>query len=212
MAIYDITRPMRASLAVWPGDTAFDFHLTATLAAGDSVNLGSVTMSVHTGTHADAPFHFQEDGAGIDRLPLEVFVGPAAVVDVRGTEAIGPQDLASVDFSRTPRLLVRTDAWRDDTRFPETFPMIEPELPAYLKSQGVVLLGVDVPSVDPIESMALERHHALGDCGICILESLDLTGVPEGEYELIAPPLRLAGADGSPVRAVLRDSRDSRPS
>jgi arylformamidase len=201
---HDITLPVRESLAVWPGDTPYAFTLGWKMSEGDSVNVGAVTMSVHTGTHADAPFHFEEQGASIDVLDPAVFVGPALVLDAAGYEVIPRSVFADVDGTRTPRVLLKTGAWIDHTRFPETVPIVAPDVPAFLAERGIVLLGVDVPSVDAIDSKDLPNHRALGSAGIAILESLDLRAVPPGEYDLIALPLRLAGADGSPVRAVLK--------
>jgi arylformamidase len=166
--------------------------------------VGEVTTSIHVGTHVDAPFHFLDGGPTADALSLDPFLGPARVVDVRGIPLIRSEDLAAVDLAGTPRLLLRTDGWLDHSRFPESIPVLDRDVPAYLSEQGVILLGLDVPSVDAIDSKDLPIHHALGSSGIAILESLDLTRVEPGVYELIALPLRLVGADGSPVRAILR--------
>jgi len=206
---YDITLPVDARLAVWPGDTPYSFALGWSMASGQAVNVGAVTMSVHTGTHADAPFHFLPNGAGVDALPLSVFCGPAAVVDAQGMSTIGADVFADVDFARTPRVLVRTGAWTDPARFPDAVPTLTPDACAFLSSRGVVLIGVDVPSVDELDSKTLPIHHALAQGGIHILESLDLRGVPVGAYRLLALPLRLVGADGSPVRAILEPLDDN---
>ncbi len=111
--------------------------------------------------------------------------------------------LEELDFTHAPRVLFRTGGWPDTARFPASVPVMEPELPAWLAGRGAVLVGVDLPSVDPLDSKALDNHHALGRGGVAILEGLWLDGVPDGLYQLAALPLRLAGADGSPVRAVL---------
>jgi arylformamidase len=140
----------------------------------------------------------------VEALPLYAFVGPARVLDVRGRPVICRDDLARFDFSRTPRVLFRTDAWSDPTRFPDAIPVLAADVPDWLRERGVVLVGVDVPSVDALDSKDLPNHHALGRNGIAILESLYLKDVPEGVYELMALPLKLVGADGAPVRAVLR--------
>lgn len=203
MKLYDITLSVDETLAGWPGDAPYRLEWTCTKAGGAAVNLGQVSLSLHTGTHADAPYHFDDTGTRIDAVPLSAYLGPARVVDVSGRPLIGRSDLEGPDFA-APRLLLRTGAWADHRRFPESIPTLAPDVPAWLHERGVVLLGVDVPSVDALDSKELPVHHALGRHGIAILESLDLSGVPEGAYELIALPLRLAGADGSPVRAVLR--------
>ena len=199
----DISRPLAADTACWPGDVPFSFQLGWTIAAGASVNVGSIRTSVHTATHCDAPFHFDDAGAAVERLPIETFVGPALVVDVRGAARWG-EALAGLDLRNTPRVLFHTGGWPDTSRFPDSISVMEPELPDWLADRGVRLIGVDLPSVDPLDSKTLDNHHALGRRGIVIVEGLWLADVSSGPYELIALPLRIVGADGSPVRAVLR--------
>ena len=201
--LIDISRPLMADTACWPGDVPFAFRLGWTITSGASVNVGSVQTSVHTATHCDAPFHFEEAGATIERLPLDLFVGPAWVVDVRGTSRWRDR-LNGLDFTDTPRVLFHTGGWPDTSRFPDAIPVMEPGLPDWLADRGVRLIGVDLPSVDPLDSKTLDVHHALGRRGIIIVEGLWLADVPTGRYELIALPLRIVGADGSPMRAVLR--------
>ena len=202
--IYDITRPLQASLAVWPGDTPYEFALVSRISAGETVNVGAVTMSVHAGTHADAPFHFQEGGPTMDAMMLPPYIGPALVMDAQGKERIRREDIPAARLRRAPRLLLKTNAWADPTRFPDWIPTLEADVAEYLGELGVLLVGVDVPSVDRLDSQELPVHHALAANGIAILESLWLAEAPAGEYELLALPLKLVGADGSPVRAILR--------
>ncbi len=211
MKLYDITRPLHNALAPWPGDTAFHFERKWEMSAGASVNVGAVTMGVHNGTHADAPIHFRPDGAAIEALPPEIFCGPAVVVDLTGRSGdpcapIGLPELepAAVELARAPRLLLKTGAWPDETQFPPRIPVVAPDVPAWLGARGVILLGVDVPSVDATDSKTMPNHHALFRAGVSILESLDLHAVPAGVYELIALPLKIVGGDAAPVRAVLR--------
>ena len=199
--IHDITIPMNAALAVWPGDTEFAYTTTAW---GD-ICVGAVTMSCHTGTHADAPRHFLPEGAGITEIAPEVYIGECLVI-----EAIG-RDILDVDVfvghNLPHRVLVKTLAWTDHTRFPDEVPVLTEAAVRYLLDYQVWLLGVDVPSVDRLQSKDLPIHHALADANIHILESLDLREIAPGKYQLIALPLRLDGADGSPVRAVLDDGQ-----
>ncbi|MES2462476.1 MAG: cyclase family protein [Armatimonadota bacterium] len=204
MTLYDITIPISSELAVWPGDTSYKFDLGMAIRRGDSVNVGAVTMSVHTGTHVDAPFHFDDTAPGIDALPLDPYIGFAVVVDVRGLHSIGPEVWEGIDFARTPRVLLKTDSWSNYRVFPEAIPTLTEESAAYLAAQGALLFGIDVPSVDAIDSKTLPIHHTLNSANIRILESVDLRAVPPGIYELIALPLTFSGADGSPVRAILR--------
>ena len=202
--LIDVSRPLAADTACWPGDVPFAFRLGWTIAAGATVNVGSMHMSVHTATHCDAPFHFDDAGATADHLPPNVFVGPAWVVDVRGVSRWRDR-LEGLDLTNTPRVLYHTGGWPDTSRFPDSIPVMEAELPEWLADRGVRLIGVDLPSVDPLQSTTLDIHHALGRRGIVIVEGLWLAEVPAGRYELMALPLKLVGADGSPVRAVLRE-------
>ena len=204
MTFIDISRPIQTGMPVWPGDTPAEFDFAATKAGGYSCNVGRARVSMHAGTHADAPYHFDDAGAKIDEIAIGTYVGPARVVDARGQAVVSPAVLASFDLAATPRVLLRTDAWADAGKFPASWPLLAPELPAWLAERGVKLLGLDFPSVDHRESKDLPIHHALGRAGVHILESLELRGVEAGVYDLIALPLRIRGADGSPVRAVLR--------
>jgi arylformamidase len=202
--LFDISRPLAATTAVWPGDEPFAFRLSWRIRDGASVNVGALTASVHTATHCDAPYHYDDAGATVDQLDLRPFIGPAWVIDVCGHDRRWRERLKALDLSETPRVLFRTGGWPDSQRFPEQIPVMERDLPDWLGERGVVLIGVDLPSVDELDSKSLDNHHALGRRGIVIVEGLWLEDVPGGRYELIAPPLRIEGADGSPLRAVLR--------
>jgi arylformamidase len=201
--IYDISRPISAALAGWPDDTPYRFEMLCRLRDGASVNLGSLEMSPHTGTHIDAPYHYDDCGATVGQLSLETYLGSASVVSVMGRAVISQDDIAA-RWQPAQRVLLRTAGWEEDACFPEQIPVIAADVPEWLRANGVLLLGVDLPSVDQIDSKDLPNHHALGRAGIAILEGLDLRGVPDGLYELIALPLRLSEADGCPVRAILR--------
>jgi arylformamidase len=212
MKIWDISRTLTNDFAEWPGDKPFRFRLNNEIAKGGTVNLGSIAMSVHNGTHADARFHFDTHGDSIDKVPLEVYVGGATVVDLAQTfsqskdkHLITREDIRpyAEQIAATSRLLVKTDRWSDSTVFPQKIPVIAAELPAWLQKNGVRLLGVDLPSMDEIDSKSLQNHHALARAGIAIVESLDLSGVGAGIYNFAALPLKIAGADGAPLRAVL---------
>jgi arylformamidase len=204
MKIRDISRPIHTGMPVWPGDTPAEFAFTNTKAGGYSANVGRLRVSLHTGTHADAPYHYNDAGLKMDEVPVETYVGPARVVDIRGHDLITPGLLAAYDFATTPRVLFKSDTWTDFTVFPSVWPLMAPEVPAWLAARGVKLVGLDVPSVDHISSKDLPIHHACDAANIVILENLDLRAVTPGVYELIALPLRIKGGDGSPIRAVLR--------
>jgi arylformamidase len=203
--LYDITRPLDASMPAWPGDPAPQFDWVARRAAGDPVNLSVLHLSVHSGTHADAPYHVRDDGARIGAVGLDRFIGAALVSDTDGGTITADlvrevlRAAAGVD-----RILFRTGAWKSPDAFPADFPGFEPAAARLLAEARVLLVGTDAPSVDPFGSTELPAHHELAGAGIPILENLLLDGVPEGVYELIALPPRLPGADGSPIRAILR--------
>ncbi|MHC0036176.1 arylformamidase [Pseudoneobacillus sp. C159] len=210
MKLIDISRKLGKNVPTWPGDTPFSFKISWPKSESGSVNVGKLEMSIHTGTHVDAPFHFDDEGKRIYDLDLNLYVGKALVIDMLNKESIGASDLAQVDFQDLERVLLKTNSWANPEQFPETIPFLRPDLAAFLGEKGVRLIGVDVPSVDPLDSKELPAHHALHDYGIHILESVNLIHVEPGVYELIALPLPLAEADGSPVRAVLRTLANNR--
>ena len=148
MKLYDISRPLTAATPTWPGDTAYRYTVNWPKAESGSVNVGKLVMSIHTGTHVDAPFHFDDAGKKTLELPLDLYVGAARVVDVSGRASIGADDLAGVDLSGVTRLLLKTLSWSDPEQFPAEICYLRPDLPPYLAERGIRLLGVDVPSVD----------------------------------------------------------------
>ncbi len=204
MTFIDITRPFHTGLQPWPGDQPPEFHLAARIRDGDLTNVGRLSLSTHNGTHADAPYHYNDAGLTIDALSPELFIGPARVIDARGHATFTEALFDGIDLAASPRVLFRTDTWTDPTVFPQTWPLLAPHLPAWLAARGVKLIGLDVPSVDKLGSPDIPMHHACDATGLIILENLDLRPAPAGIYELIALPLRIRGGDGSPVRAVLR--------
>jgi arylformamidase len=204
MKIFDVSRKLINGMPVWPGDTAFRYEVSWPMEKSGSVNVGRLEMSIHTGTHVDAPFHFDNSGKRIIELDLNLYIGPVRVIDMIGTESIGAADLNGINLDGCKRLLFRTLAWANPDVFPEKVPHIDPNLAPVLASKGIQLIGLDVPSVDPIDSKDLPAHNSLHEHGIHILESLLLDDIEPGEYELIALPLPLVEGDGSPVRAILR--------
>lgn len=204
--IYDITRRVSPELGVWDGDAPYLAQPVAQLADGDFVNLTTITLSPHTGSHADAYYHFAADGAAIADMPLDAYLGRAQVVHVtRCDGALMPEDFAHVDLRDAERLVIRSCVSdRPETHFSHTFPYLSLPLIEWLETLNIRLVGLDSPSVDAFDSTTLPSHHALKKAGIVNLESLYLPDVPEGCYELIALPLKLAQTCGSPVRAILR--------
>ena len=206
--IIDISRTLEATMAVWPGDVRFKLKDTLRIADGASVNLTRLELSAHTGSHVDAPYHFAEEGGTLEAVGLEPFWGKAQVVRTDRVDGpLTPADFAAYDLGRAPRLLVRSAASAlDPATFPEQYVYPAPELAAFLKARGIILYGSDSPSMDAVDSKDLPGHHALLENGVAILEGLDLSRVTDGIYELVALPLKIAGGDGSPVRAALRTS------
>jgi arylformamidase len=205
--IYDISPTISAALAVWPGDTPPTREVLLDIASGHNITLSTLRGTVHLGAHADAPSHYGAGAADIANVPLERYLGPCEVmrVDVDRGGLIDPAMLPRAVGA--PRLLLATGTYPDPGAFNVDFAGLAPDLVDHLHRKGVVLVGVDTPSVDPFSSKELPAHNRCLVHRMAILEGLVLRDVPEGQYELIALPLRLAGFDASPVRAVLRSSQ-----
>lgn len=206
MKTIDISRSIHSGMPVWPGDTPVRIEQIMRIADGAAANLGSIKLSLHAGTHVDAPWHYADGGETIEKVPPEIYVGPGRVIDARGHKSFGRGLFESIDLAPTPRVLFRTDAWSNPRAFPKDWPVMDEGLPAWLAAKGVKVIGFDVPSVDKFESKDLPVHAACFAANLLIIESLYLRGAAPGVYELIALPLRIKGGDGSPVRAVLRTS------
>lgn len=200
----DISQPLSKEIGHWPGDTPFSFEVLYSKQQTGSVNIGRMITSLHTGTHIDAPFHYDNDGKKIHELDVNIFIGVARVIDVSDCDSIGMEELKNKNLEGVSRLLLRTAIPNNPHLFPKRIPYLREELGLFLKEKGIQLIGVDVPSVDPLDSKELRAHHALHRNGIHILENVMLDHVEVGDYELIALPLPIYGADGSPVRAVIR--------
>ena len=204
--IHDISPLVDPDLAVWPGDTPYSYEDLLKIEEGAAVHLSTIKLSCHTGAHADAPGHYEAGAPGIEAADLEKYLGPCVLLDVRPDDhAIRPADLGDCDISGAPRVLFRTRDNADRTVFPDPLTHLTVELIDWLAERGCVLIGLDSPSVDAFDSKDLPCHKALLRHEIVNLECLALDGVAPGRYELIALPLRLAGRDASPVRAILRD-------
>lgn len=200
--LYDITPAVGPSLAVWPGDTPPSRKVLLDMRRGDNLTLSTLRTTVHLGAHADAPSHYDVDGAAIDACPLETYLGPCQVIRV---EADRGERMASLPCAvAAPRVLFATGTFPDPEKFNRDFAAFSTGLLDTLAASGVVLVGIDTPSVDLFESKDLPAHLTCARHGLALLEGLVLRDVPAGLYELIALPLRLTGFDASPVRAVLR--------
>ncbi len=200
----DISQPLQNTIAEWPGDTPFTYEVAFSKAETGSVNIGKLTTSTHMGTHIDAPFHFDNAGKKVLDLDVDLYIGRARVIDLTGYAQIGEEELSDIDFDGAERILLKTGSRPDANVFPGTFTTLRENIGPFLKTRGVRLIGVDAPSVDAEDSKQLLAHHCLNNNGVMILENIVLDTVEPGDYELIALPLPLVEADGSPVRAVLR--------
>jgi arylformamidase len=202
--IYDITPPISARLAVWPGDTPPSREVLCDLKRGDTVTLSTLHATIHLGAHVDAPNHYGLDAPAIDERSLEYYLGACQVIRVaalRG-ERIG-SDALRVPIA-AERVLLATETFPDPEHFNQDFAALSPELVTFLHERGVKLVGIDTPSVDLFDSKDLPAHKTFLKHNMAILEGIVLKDVPAGVYELIALPLRLVGFDASPVRALLR--------
>lgn len=203
--LYDLSPTISDQLAVWTGDTPPRRTIACHIKDGATVTVSSLTTTLHTGSHADGPCHYGLNAPGIDEMPLDLYIGPAQVISVNAKRdtRFGLDQLTTREL-RAPRVLFKTTTYPDPSHFNEDFAALEPALVDWLSEQGVRLVGMDTPSVDLCHSKDLPAHKAFLKHGMAIIEGLRLQAVPDGVYELIAPPLKIAGGDGSPVRAVLR--------
>ena len=204
--LWDISPPINAQSPVFPGDTTYSQQWGATIGPGCPVNVSAITLSPHTGAHADAPLHYENDAAAIGAVSLEPFLGPCRVIHAIG---VGPLvELVHLEHALAaplpPRVLVRTYAQAPLAAFDPDCAAFAPATVEALADLGVRLVGIDTASVDPASSKTLDSHQVLRRRDLRVLENLVLDDVPEGDYELIALPLKLTTADASPVRAVLR--------
>ncbi len=202
--IWDISPPVDEHAAVFPGDTAYSQRLHFALSPDCPVNVNSITLSPHTGAHADAPMHYASGGKASGELDLAPYLGPCRVIDCIGCgPLVLPEHIAHALVDLPARVLLRTA--RTASQSWASFTAVAPETIAQLATKNVALVGIDTPSVDPADSQILPCHHQLQVHNMRVLECLVLDDVPEGDYELIALPLKLMHADASPVRAILRE-------
>lgn len=204
--LWDISPPVHPGSPVFPGDVAFRLEWGWTMGPGCPVNVSTLTLSPHTGAHADAPLHYDEAGAPVGELALEPFLGPCRVVHAIGCRPLVRwEHVAHACAGALPqRVLVRTYERMPVERWDPQLAGLDPALVERLADLGVRLVGIDTASIDPADSKTLASHQVIRRRGLRVLENLVLDDVPEGDYELIALPLKLTTADASPVRAVLR--------
>lgn len=204
--LWDISPPVREGAPVFPGDTPYQQRWAASIAPGCPVNVSTLTLSPHVGAHADAPLHYDPDGQPVGTLDLDPYLGPCRVVHAI---ARGPlvtwEHIAHAVHALPPRVLVRTYRRAPVDRWDPQLAAFAPDTIERLADAGVRLVGIDTASIDPADSKTLDSHQVVRRRGLRVLENLVLDEVPEGDYELIALPLKLVTADASPVRAVLRE-------
>ncbi len=205
--LIDITPAITEHLKVWPGDTPMSREVLCDMKQGANITLSTIRATVHLGAHADGPNHYGKDAPGIGERSLTPYIGPCHVIraKVHRGSRVQVADLSiKLNDIRHPRVLIATGTFTDPNSWSEDFAALSVELVDALAACGVITIGIDTPSVDLFSSKALEAHNAILKHDISILEGLVLKHVPEGEYELLAQPLKLIGFDASPIRAVIR--------
>ncbi|MFL5486867.1 MAG: cyclase family protein [Gemmatimonadaceae bacterium] len=204
--IYDISVPIRTGGLVYPGNPEIDISLQQAVAKGASANVSTVRFGSHTGTHADAARHFFDDGQSVDQIPLDRLIGPALLLsfddDVR---AVGAAELRAQRLNGHKRILLRTrnSALLSQREFAKDYTYLAPDGAELLVDSGVELVGIDYLSIEQFHSGHHRTHRTLLERSVVIVEGLDLSGPPAGEYQFVCLPLRLEGGDGAPARAVL---------
>jgi len=207
--LIDVSLKVGPDLLVWPGNPGVIITPTSRISRGDSSNVSEIRLGSHTGTHVDPPSHFLEDGTTAEDLPLDVMMGETTVADLRGTVGpIGPDELAGLALTgEVTRLLLRTDnsaLWSADLRaFPDEYVCLSEDGARWVVDKGIGLIGIDFLSIEVRGAPGHPTHRTLLEAGVVILEGLDLSRVEPGEYTLVCFPLKIAGGDGAPTRAVL---------
>jgi arylformamidase len=208
MKLIDITVPVEAAVPVYPGNTPFTLEAIKRVARGDSSNVSTIHMSVHSGTHVDAPRHFFDDGPGVEGLPLEMLMGRARVIELTTRKGIVPEDFAGLDLSEDVRLLIKTANSRlwGSPEFHTDYVGVTEAGAKFLVERGVKVVGVDYLSVEQFKTPGAPAHHVLLGGGTIVIEGLNLRDVEPGIYDMICLPLRIVGSDGAPARILLRQT------
>ncbi len=206
MDFHDVTLPIVNSLITWPGDPPVVIRKASSISLDNACNVAELSFGSHTGTHIDAPYHFKENGATVDQIPLRYLIGRASVFAVNTEEKIGRDAVASLNLAGVERILFKTknSPYWNLPEFRKDFVYITKEAAQYLVDCRIKLVGIDYLSVDKFGNERADTHHVFLSNGVVIIEGLDLRRVEPGDYELIALPLRIQGGDGSPARVVLR--------
>jgi len=208
MKIYDITVPISNDLPVYPGDPPIHIERVLSLEKGDIARVSHLSFSTHIGTHIDPPYHFMKDGIPLDQAPLEVFIGPARVVDVGDAASIDAALLSTFDLEGVSRVIFKTRNsrfWRETNEFQKDFVYLETDAAETLVELGVKLVGIDYLSIEKFGFDKPTTHWTLLGNNVFIVEGLDLNEIAPGDYELICLPLKIKDGDGGPARVVLRE-------
>ncbi|MDP9205506.1 MAG: cyclase family protein [Gemmatimonadota bacterium] len=198
-----------ATTPVYEGDAPMKFDFLKDMRKGDGFTLSVYSMGAHSGTHIDAPMHFVRDGASIDHVPLSALIGPVRVIDIAdAVQAIDAAELNRHDWKGSPRVIFRTRSsvrgWMTSSTFHRDFAYIAPDAAQLLADAGVQLVGIDYISAEQFGAPAPMTHRILLGKGIPIVEGLALAQVPAGDYDLIVLPIKVAGHEGAPARAIMR--------
>jgi arylformamidase len=206
MKIYDISLSLSPNTVRWVTAQPFELIERKRMCRGDTNNSSSIHTSAHAGTHVDAPFHFVPGGSTIESLPLDLFIGPARVCAVDAAGQITANDIGRLNLAGEKRVLFKTrnSDLLHKPDYDASFVAFSVDGAKALVDQGAQLVGLDYLSVARADEQ-VPVHRAFLDHGIVLLEGIDLSEVPAGRYELICPPVKLAGSDGAPCRALLRE-------
>jgi arylformamidase len=202
--IFDISPLINQKIAVFPGDTSFEENFVMDLKKGDNLTLSHIKSTVHLGAHTDAPSHYLPQGEAIHKRSLDFYIGQCQVIEVaaRRYSRIQVEDLNGIKIE-APRVLFKTGTFPDPWNWSHDFASLSAKLIDYLATKKVCLVGIDTPSIDLSDDKVLESHQSVGRHGMAILEGIILDDVKPGLYDLVALPLKIEGADASPVRAIL---------
>lgn len=209
MKIYDLSVTISEDMPVWPKDPNVVITKKSSIFCGDACNVTQLNIGSHTGTHIDAPYHFDKNGLKIDQIDLEVLVGIARVFDMGADSDISLEDIKGLNLSGVKRVLFRTvnsDIWEKGLNsFTENYVAIASDAAKYLVDSGIKLVGIDYLSIEKFGSKSHDTHNTLLKNGLIVLEGLNLSGIVPGDYELVALPLKIKNGDGSPARVILKD-------
>ncbi len=210
MKLYDVSLPLYPGMITWPGDPKLEIELAHDMAAGAAANVSRLVLGTHAGTHVDAPHHFIPDGPGVDAIDPDKLIGPVRVCQFPVADVIDTVLLRDIDFDGVSRILLgtRNSALLASGEITEDYSYLTPEAANFLVAKGIKLVGIDYLSIEKAHYPGHPTHLALLEAGVVVIEGLDLSDVPAGDYELFCLPLRIRGADGAPARVFLRSRHD----